>query len=84
MSDFHFLYPWRLLGVLLCPLLLFFAQRSGSAWHRVMEKPFAAALIKGQRARTRQVLPWLFGFGVLALAGPSWQRDLPAAFTPEN
>lgn len=84
MSDFHFLYPWRLLGLLLCPLLYFLAQRSASAWLRVMEKPFAAALIKGQRARARQVLPWIVGLGVLALAGPSWQRDLPAAFTPEN
>ena len=84
MSDFHFLYPWRLLGLLLFPVLYFLAQRSGSAWHRVMEKPFASALIKGQHVRARQVLPWLFGLGVLALAGPSWQRDLPAAFTPEN
>ncbi|NWA61540.1 VWA domain-containing protein [Pantoea sp. B9002] len=84
MSDFHFIYPWRLLGLLLCPLLYLLAQRSGSAWHRVMDKPFADALIKGQRVRARQVLPWLFALGVLALAGPSWQRDLPAAFTPEN
>jgi Ca-activated chloride channel family protein len=84
MSDFHFLYPWRLLGLLLCPLLYFLSQRSASGWHRIMEKPFAAALIKGQRLRARNVLPWLIGFGVLALAAPSWQRDLPAAFTPEN
>lgn len=84
MSDFHFIYPWRLLGMLLCPLVFFLVQRAGSAWHDIMEKPFAAALIKGQQARVKQMLPWLLAVGVLALAGPSWQRELPAAFTPEN
>lgn len=84
MSDFHFLYPWRLLGLFLCPLLLLLTARSRSAWHDIMEKPFAAALIKGRQPRAKQILPWLVAMGVLALAGPSWQRDLPAAFTPEN
>ncbi|WP_343550347.1 VWA domain-containing protein [Pantoea sp.] len=84
MNDFHFLYPWRLVGLLLCPLLYFGFRQAGSAWHQIMAKPFAQALIKGQRKSARQALPWLVGFGVLALAGPSWQRELPAAFTPEN
>lgn len=84
MSDFHFLYPWRLLGLLLCPLVFLLAHRTGSAWHDIMEKPFAAALIQGRQPRVKQVLPWLLAVGVLALAGPSWQRELPAAFTPEN
>ncbi|ORM72138.1 VWA domain-containing protein [Pantoea rwandensis] len=84
MSDFHFLYPWRLLGLLICPLVFFLARRTRSAWHDIMEKPFAAALIKGQQPRAKQLLPWLVAVGVLGLAGPSWQRELPAAFTPDN
>lgn len=84
MSDFHFIYPWRLLGLLLCPLIFFLSQRAVSAWHDIMDKPFAAALIKGRRPQAKRVLPWILAAGVLALAGPSWQRELPAAFTPEN
>ncbi|WP_428944168.1 VWA domain-containing protein [Pantoea sp. FN060301] len=84
MSDFHFLYPWRLLGLLLCPLLIFLMRRSASAWHRIMAAPFAGALIKGRPQRARRALPWLFACGVVALAGPSWQKALPASFTPDN
>ncbi|CAI2031898.1 MULTISPECIES: vWA domain-containing protein [Serratia] len=83
MTDFHFMYPWWLLALLICPLLWFLASSSRSAWHLIMTKPFARALIHGQRRSLFQVLPWLFAAGCIALAGPSWQKDLPAGMTSQ-
>lgn len=84
MSDFHFVYPWRLLGLLICVLLWFVSAHQRSAWHQIMDKPFARALIIGQQKRLMQVLPWLCALGVIALAGPTWQRELPAALTQQS
>lgn len=84
MSDFHFIYPWRLLGLLIAVALVFMPYAQASAWTRMMDKPFAKALIIGRSKRLTQMLPWLFGLGVIALAGPTWQRELPAALTPES
>jgi Ca-activated chloride channel family protein len=84
MSDFHFIYPWRLLGLIVAALLVLLPYAQASAWQRIMDKPFAQALIIGRNKRLTQVLPWLFGLGVIALAGPTWQRELPAALTPES
>ncbi|MEL0550602.1 vWA domain-containing protein [Raoultella lignicola] len=84
MSDFHFIYPWRLLGLILAAGLWFIPWGQTSAWQRIMEKPFAQALIVGRQKRLTQVLPWLFALGVIALAGPTWQREYPAALTPES
>ncbi|MCS2150652.1 tetratricopeptide repeat protein [Scandinavium manionii] len=84
MSDFHFIYPWRLLGLIVAALLAFLPFAGASAWQRIMDKPFAKALIIGRSKRLTQVLPWLFALGVIALAGPTWQREFPAALTPES
>ncbi|HAT1577338.1 TPA: VWA domain-containing protein [Raoultella ornithinolytica] len=84
MNDLHFMYPWRLLGLIIALLLAFIPYAQMSAWRRIMDKPFAQALIIGRNKRLTQVLPWLFGFGVIALSGPTWQRELPAALTPES
>jgi Ca-activated chloride channel homolog len=84
MSDFHFLYPWRLLGLLLCPLLLLITYHSGSAWYRIMDKPLASVLVVNKSRGWQQLLPWIFAIGVVALAGPSWQKILPAALTPKS
>ncbi|HHS1136523.1 TPA: vWA domain-containing protein [Salmonella enterica subsp. enterica] len=84
MSDFHFVYPWRLLGLLLCVLLGFIATGKRSAWHQIMAKPFANALIIWRQKRLTQILPWLCALGVFALAGPTWQRELPAALTQQS
>ncbi|MCS2163632.1 VWA domain-containing protein [Scandinavium sp. H11S7] len=84
MSDFHFIYPWRLLGLIVAALLAFLPFAGASAWQRIMDKPFANALIIGRSKRLTQVLPWLFALGVIALAGPTWEREFPAALTPES
>lgn len=84
MSDFHFLHPWRLLGLALCLGLWFISTGRGSAWHRIMDKPLARALIINRTGGLWQVVPWIFACGVIALAGPTWQRQLPAALTPQS
>lgn len=84
MSDFHFLYPWRLLALLLCPLLFLITFRAKSAWYRIMDKPLADALVVKKARRWQQSLPWLFALAILALAGPSWQKVLPDALTPKS
>lgn len=84
MSDFHFIYPWRLLGLILCAALWFISVGTRSAWHQIMEKPFARVLIVGRSKRMTQVLPWLCALGIIGLAGPTWQRDIPAALTPQS
>ncbi|MGU3413312.1 tetratricopeptide repeat protein [Enterobacteriaceae bacterium C34A] len=84
MSDFHFIYPWRLLGLIVAAMLILIPSAQSSAWTRIMDKPFAQALLIGRKTRLAQVLPWLFALGVIALAGPTWQRELPAALTPES
>lgn len=84
MSDFHFLHPWRLLLLILCLALWWLPEAGRSAWHSIMDKPLAKALIVGRHRKLTQILPWLFAVGVFALAGPSWQRQLPAALTPES
>lgn len=48
-----------------------------------MDKPFRALIIQRRRRLTR-LLPWLLALGVVALSGPSWQRELPAALTPQS
>lgn len=82
MSDIHLIYPWRLLGLLIPALFWFFPRTEDSAWNRIMERPFANKLIIIHTRRYTQVLSWFFILGTVALAGPTWQRDPPAAFTP--
>lgn len=84
MSDFHFLYPWRLLLLLVCVALWWLPSAGQSVWWRIMDKPLAHALIVGRQRKLTHLLPWLCLLGVIALAGPSWQRQLPAALTPQS
>lgn len=76
MSDFHFLYPWRLTALLLCVLVAWLPGYGASAWSTLMDKPFRALIIQRRRRLTR-LLPWLLALGVIALAGPSWQARTP-------
>lgn len=84
MSDFHFLYPWHLLGLLLCVALWFVVRHARSTWYQIMDKPVAEALIVGRAKPLLQLLPLLCALGVLGLAGPSWQKQLPAALSPQS
>ena len=86
MSEFHFLRPWAL--VLIVPaLLLWLASRRASdttrRWTRVIEPDLLKLLVVGGASRWR-IAPHdlLFAAGivaVLAVAGPTWQRE-PSPF----
>jgi Ca-activated chloride channel family protein len=84
MSDFHFMFPWRLLGLTLAVALWFIPPPFSRFWSGIMAKTFARVLIINRPERLKQILPWLFALGVIALAGPTWQRDLPASLKPES
>ncbi|MBN4832680.1 vWA domain-containing protein [Enterobacter hormaechei] len=84
MSDFHFIYPWRLLLLVLCVALWWLPAAGRSAWSRIMDKPLAKALIIGRHSKVGQSLPWIAMLGVIALSGPTWHRQLPAALTPQS
>ncbi|VTN11861.1 Uncharacterised protein [Raoultella terrigena] len=76
MSNVHFIYPWRLTALLLCAALAWLPHSGRSAWHRLLDKPFRSLIIH-RRRRLANLLPWLLALGVIALAGPTWQRELP-------
>ena len=92
LDHLHFLHPWRLLA--LPPLLGFAAWLAGrrtrdGAWPRVVDGELLSLLRLGEAGRTRSPWPLLaagWTLAVLALAGPSWQRQespayrLPAAW----
>ncbi|WP_434667915.1 VWA domain-containing protein [Aeromonas sp. NJAU223] len=84
MSDFHFIHPWHLLGLVFCIGLWFVVRQPRSAWYQLMDKRVAEALVVGKSRPLLQLLPWLCGIGVLALSGPSWQREVPAALSPQG
>ena len=87
LADFHFLRPAWLLLLLPALLLMLWLWRRRSAeleWGRVMAPHLLSRLLvsgAGQRARWRPLhglaLFWLLG--IVALAGPAWQR-IPAPF----
>ena len=89
--NFHFIRPWWLLALVL-PFLLwakFFTHNQAlSSWVKAIDKnllPFL--LIKGSSKQRRFVsLAALIGFvgGIIALAGPSWQKEQIPSLSPQN
>ena len=86
LSHLHFLHPLRLLA--LPPLLAFAAwlarrRARDGAWPRVMDGELLPALRLEEAGRGRSPWPLLasaWTLAVLALAGPSWQRQVTAAY----
>lgn len=82
MSDFHFLRPWAFLLLAMLPLVRGFAAgRIGLGdWRRIVDRPLLEYLAVDPRATElagplRTLLPLAWVLGVLALAGPSWDRQ---------
>ncbi|MDF3935573.1 VWA domain-containing protein [Pseudomonas citronellolis] len=85
MPDLHFLHPWWLLGAALCAVAGVLHRRrraADSPWHRVLDAKLAGALIRAHAGRfafgAREWLWLLACLGMLALAGPSWSKQVPA------
>lgn len=90
MGDFHFLRPWWLLTVIpavgLC-WLLWAAEDTGRAWRKLVAPHLLPHLLIGRDERSwfRPVTALLAGWllAVVALAGPTWERE-PAPFAEDT
>jgi len=86
-DHFHFIRPYWLLGVP-CALVVYLLVRHIAAplsdWHRVMDKPLAQALIQSRAGMSAilsvSVFAVVLTLSFIALAGPSWQKEVPNAF----
>src|SRR6185437_10844429 len=86
MSPFHFLHPYWLLALPpLVALAVWFARRRGrdGAWQRLLDGELLSLLRLSEAGAGRS--PWLligllWTLAVLALAGPTWQRQITPAY----
>jgi len=81
-ADFHFLRPWWLLALVIPPLIVWFARRSGDirAQWKAMIAPHLLDHLVVEPDRRRHMAPaWtiaaLMTFAILGAAGPTWQRE---------
>ena len=87
LARFHFERPWWLLAVpLLLALALWLARRSaaGGGWSALIDAPLLEALRLPEPSTAMRSSPWpwlalAWTLAVLALAGPTWQREPTAA-----
>lgn len=89
LADFHLLRPWWLLAllpVLILWLLILRYRQQSSAWQRVIAPHLQPLMLSGKLLLQRNplalpvlLLCWLLT--VLALAGPSWQKQPQPAFS---
>lgn len=93
LARFHFERPWWLLAVpLLLALAVLLARRSasGGGWAALVDPPLLEALRLPEPAIATRSAPWpwlalAWTLAVLALAGPTWQREPAAAnATPDG
>ncbi|XXD10157.1 VWA domain-containing protein [Klebsiella sp. R445] len=84
MSDLHFLRPWWLVGIVLVAIAALIAhrrQQGGSEWFKVIDSKLAGSLIKQHRGQlvwsAINVLWLILAVGIVALAGPSWHKQMP-------
>jgi Ca-activated chloride channel family protein len=86
-NAFHFLRPWWLLALPALGLLLWWLARRRKAegdWAALIDAELLPAL-RLDAASAAGMRPWpllalLWSLAVLALAGPSWERDLTDAY----
>jgi len=86
MSRFHFLHPYWLLALPpLVALAVWFARRRGrdGAWPRLLDGELLSLLRLSESGTGRS--PWpliglIWTLAVLALAGPTWQRQITPAY----
>lgn len=92
LQAFHFMRPWWLAALLpawaLC-MWLTWRQRNTGSWAGVIDAELLASLRleAGATARAGTPWPWLalaWTLALLALAGPSWQRDRTAAYRGQD
>lgn len=89
--NFHFLRPWWLL-LLIVPLLwfgkFFKSGKSQSSWEKVIDKRLLGYLLVKGSSGQRKIMAWLalLGImsGIIAAAGPSWEKMEVPLLQAEN
>jgi Ca-activated chloride channel family protein len=83
-ADFHFLRPWWLIALLLPPLIVWMASRSGdlrNRWKAMIAPHLLDSLIVQPGGSRRYSPAWavaaLLAFAILGVAGPTWKREAP-------
>ena len=79
-SEFHFLRPLALLGLIPALLIVAFAQlrkRSAGNWEKIINPALLPFLMQGESNKKQRGIYWVllaWIVGCLALAGPTWQQ----------
>ncbi|MGQ3212592.1 MAG: VWA domain-containing protein [Shinella sp.] len=83
-EAFHFLRPWWLLALILPLAIAWLSSRASdtrSQWKGMIEPHLLDSLIVngsiGSRIRPSWLLALVLMLAILAVAGPTWQRELP-------
>lgn len=83
-SDFHFLRPLWLIALVLPPLIIWMASRSGdlrNRWKGMIAPHLLDSLIVQPDGNRRYSPAWTLGaliaVAVLGVAGPTWKREAP-------
>lgn len=83
-ADFHFLRPWWLLAILAAIAILWLASRQSDMrlrWRDMIAPQLLDHLVSDDpskgRLRPYHLTAMLIALAALALAGPTWQRELP-------
>lgn len=90
LADFHFLRPLWLLAAIPAAGILFllWRQQSGQGWRRLISPHLLAALMvrtgeSDSKLRPGTLLAAFWLLAVVAMAGPTWQRE-PSPFADET
>ncbi len=83
-ADFHFLRPWLLLGLVFPIAVLWLSSRSGDVrnqWKAMIAPHLLDRLVVGATGgstiRPSWILTGILTVGILAAAGPTWEREQP-------
>lgn len=83
-ADFHFLRPWWLLALIVPPAIVWLAARAGDLRNRwkamIAPRLLDHLVIEPNRRRhlgPARMTAALAALGILAAAGPAWQRETP-------
>lgn len=83
-EDFHLLRPWWLLALALPAIIVWISSRSADTrrqWKGMIEPHLLDSLVidssSGSRMRPSWLLALVLSLAILAVSGPTWERELP-------